>query len=79
MAKIVLKVILVYPMMINNLSKACIKDIHRLQQDFIWRDTKAKRIYHAINWDTATTCKHEGGLGLNKLDQMNKAYGMKLV
>jgi hypothetical protein len=41
-------------------------------------DTEAARKYHAVGWDVVTTLKWLGGLGLRKLDNMNKACILKL-
>lgn len=73
-----MEVIPVYPMMTNMLPKKCIKDIQRLQRKFVWGDTDTKRNYHALNWDTVTLAKSDGGLRLRDLEVMNQSCIMKL-
>lgn len=49
LAKSVIEAILVYPMMINMLPKACVDDIQRLQRNFVYEDSSEKRSYHAMD------------------------------
>jgi hypothetical protein len=78
LAKSVLEAIPIYPMMTNIIPKSCIDEIHRIQRRFIWGDTNQSRKYHAVGWDVVTRPKANGGLGLRKLDVMNKACILKL-
>jgi hypothetical protein len=59
--------------------KACLDEIQKMQRQFIWGDTEHKRRFHAVGWDRITTPKWMGGLGLRKLEVMNKACLLKLV
>ncbi|CAL5193973.1 unnamed protein product [Lathyrus oleraceus] len=79
LTKSVMEAILVYPIMYDLLPKACIEEIHYLQNNFIWGDTMNKRKYYTVSWEIVTRPKEEGGLGLKKLDQMNTSCFMKLV
>jgi hypothetical protein len=78
LAKSVLEVILIYPMMTNIIMKSCIDEIHRIQRQFIWGDTNQTRRYHAVGWDMVTKPKYIGGLGLRRLNIMNIACILKL-
>jgi hypothetical protein len=78
LAKSVIEAIPIYPMMTNKIPKGCLDDIQRLQRNFIWGDTEEARKYHAVGWDVVTTPKWLGGLGLRKLENMNKACILKL-
>ncbi|MCI09971.1 ribonuclease H [Trifolium medium] len=49
-----------------------------MQRQFIWGDTKHNRRFHAIGWDRITVPKDSGGLGIRKLEAMNKACLLKL-
>ncbi|XP_058741622.1 uncharacterized protein LOC131614008 [Vicia villosa] len=48
LAKSVMEAIPIYSMMTNLLLKACIKDIQKLQRNFIWGDTEDSKNYHAL-------------------------------
>ncbi|MCI95326.1 putative ribonuclease H protein, partial [Trifolium medium] len=49
-----------------------------MQRNFIWGDTENKRRFHAVGWDKITVPKWKGGLGMRKLEVMNKACLCKL-
>jgi ribonuclease HI len=49
-----------------------------MQRNFIWGDTAQKRRFHAVGWQKVTAPKWAGGLGLRKLEIMNKACLCKL-
>jgi ribonuclease HI len=76
LAKSVIEAVPTYPMMSSKIPKAY--EIQRIQRNFLWGDTDQKRRYHAVKWDTVTTPKWSGGLGLRKLVTMNQACLMKL-
>ncbi|MCH79377.1 putative non-LTR retroelement reverse transcriptase [Trifolium medium] len=78
LAKSVIEAIPIYPMMTNKIPKACIDEIQKLQRNFIWGDSDEARKYHAVSWEMVTKPKYLGGLGLRKLDIMNKACLLKL-
>ncbi|PNX79184.1 ribonuclease H, partial [Trifolium pratense] len=78
LAKSVIEAVPIYPMMSSLIPKACLEEIHKMQRRFIWGDTDQKRRFHAISWDRITVPKWMGGLGLRKLDVMNKACLLKL-
>lgn len=65
-------------MMSNMVPKNCLKGIHQIQRQFIWRYIEGKNQFHTISWDKITKLKQEGGLGLRKLTLMNKACLTKL-
>ncbi|MCI59168.1 RNA-directed DNA polymerase (Reverse transcriptase) [Trifolium medium] len=60
-------------MMSSLVPKASLDEIQRMQRNFIWGDTESKRKFHAIGWDKIAVLKWMGGLGMRKLDFMNKA------
>jgi hypothetical protein len=78
LAKSVIEVVPIYPMMSSKIPKACIDDIPKIQRNFIWGDTDQKRRFHAVGWDKVTMPKWNGGLGLRKLETMNQACLLKL-
>ncbi|PNX77291.1 hypothetical protein L195_g033254 [Trifolium pratense] len=78
LAKSVLEIISIYHMMTNIIPKSCLDDIQKLQSRFTWSDSENVRKYHAIRWETITTPKAVGGLGLRCLNVMNKACILKM-
>jgi hypothetical protein len=64
--------------MSTSIPKSCLDDIQKMQRNFIWGDTAQKRRFHAVGWQKVTTPKWAGGLGLRKLEIMNKACLCKL-
>ncbi|XP_077222163.1 uncharacterized protein LOC143856007 [Tasmannia lanceolata] len=53
--------------------------IEKIFRDFIWAGPSLQKSYHPIGWDTICTPKAEGGLGLRKLKDLNKAADMKQI
>ncbi|XP_058759648.1 uncharacterized protein LOC131632954 [Vicia villosa] len=78
LTKSVMEAIPICPMMTNLLPKACIKDIQKLQRNFLWGDTEVKKKHHVVSWDKIMLDKCDGGLGLRDLDIMNQTCIMKL-
>lgn len=78
LAKSVIEAVPLYPMMTTIIPKACIEEIQKLQRKFVWGDTEVSRRYHAVGWETMSKPKTIYGLGLRRLDVMNKACIMKL-
>ncbi|XP_019175452.1 PREDICTED: uncharacterized protein LOC109170754 [Ipomoea nil] len=80
LAKSVLKAIPIYTMQTAALPKGVCSEIEKRTRRFIWgRDEQSgsnKMIL--VAWDTITTDKTCGGLGLRKLQTMNEACMMKL-
>ncbi|CAJ2653650.1 unnamed protein product [Trifolium pratense] len=68
----------IYPMMTTSIPLSVVKEAQRLQRGFIWGETSEGRKYHAVSWEIATKPKSLGGLGLRRLDVMNRACLMKL-
>jgi hypothetical protein len=78
LAKSVIEAVPIYPMMTNRIPKGVLEEIQKIQRNFIWGDNNGAKKYHAIRWDVVTMPKHHGGLGLRKLDVMNRACILKL-
>jgi hypothetical protein len=78
LAKSVMEAIPIYPMMTTNIPQSVLHEIQRLQRSFIWGDSSEGRKYHAVKWHVITQPKNLGGLGLRRMDVMNKACLMKL-
>jgi hypothetical protein len=78
LSKSVMEAIPLYSMMTTKIPLSILQQAHKLQRSFIWGDSESNRHFHAINWNTITQPKRLGGLGLRRLDMMNKACIMKL-
>lgn len=71
LAKSVIEAIHVYPMMTNLIPKACIKDIQKLQRNFVRGDTDVKKKMHDVRWKIVLLLKENCGLGLRDLELTN--------
>lgn len=78
LSKSVIQALLLYTMMSASILKACIEETHKLQRSFIWEQEEHSKKVHAISWDVVTKPKNLGGLGIRRLDVVNKACIMKL-
>jgi hypothetical protein len=78
LAKSVIEVVPIYPMMTNRIPKMCLEEIQMLQRNFFWGNGDGARKYHAISWDKVSKPKSCGDLGLRRLDVMNQACILKL-
>jgi hypothetical protein len=77
LAKSVLEAVPIYPMMTSKIPKSCLDDIQKIQRQFIWGETENVRKFHAVRWSCVTMPKELGGLGMRRLDEMNKACLLK--
>jgi hypothetical protein len=78
LAKSVMEAIPIYPMMTTIIPKSIVKEAQRLQRSFIWGDSLGGKHYHAVSWYKVTQPKRMGGLGLRRLDIMNRSCITKL-
>ncbi|RVX19303.1 putative serine/threonine protein phosphatase 2A regulatory subunit B''gamma [Vitis vinifera] len=53
--------------------KLVVKRLEKLQRDFLWGGGSLERKIHLINWAVVCTHKESGGLGIRKIDLLNKA------
>ena len=79
LCKVVLSSIPLYPIQLALLLKIICYDIEKLCRRFIWGQNDGKDKIHLVNWRTMCQQKEVGGLGLRKMDGMNKAFIMKLA
>ncbi|GMY29704.1 putative RNA-directed DNA polymerase [Fagus crenata] len=53
-------------------SKTCV-ELDKLNRNFLWGDSSAKKKLHLIKWDSVSRPKEEGGLGIKRSRCRNKA------
>ena len=53
--------------------KSVANKLEKLQRDFLWGGESLERKVHLINWEVVCTQKEKGGLGIQKIDPLNKA------
>jgi hypothetical protein len=57
LAKSVMEVVPIYPMMTNQLPQSCIDEIEKIERNFIWGDNDETRKVHAVRWADVTKPK----------------------
>lgn len=57
----------------------CIKEVEKICVVFLWTGFRFKLTGVKIAWDEFCNVKSEGGLGIRKLKEVNKVYGLKLI
>nr|XP_025681707.1 uncharacterized protein LOC112783135 [Arachis hypogaea] len=61
-----------FSMQHSKIPKSICNQVEKEQRRFIWGDDQDRRKAHFINWNTLCFSKEAGGLGLRKLDVMNR-------
>ena len=61
------------------MSKSVVKRLEKLQREFLWGGGSLERKVHLINWEVVCTRREKGGLGIRKIDSLNKALLGKWV
>lgn len=73
LTKAVLSSIPVHSMSIIKLPVNTLSKLDRVSRDFVWESTADKRKQHLIAWNRVCLPKNEGGIGIRKAVDMNKA------
>ena len=68
----------IYLLSLIHIPKAVAKRIEKIQRDFLWGGRLEGKV-HLINWKVVCSPKEEGGLGIRKIDLLNKALLGKWV
>ncbi|RVW37986.1 putative ribonuclease H protein [Vitis vinifera] len=63
----------IYQLSLFRMPKLVVKRLEKLQRDFLWGGGSMERKIHLINWAVVCTQKESGGLGIRKIDLLNKA------
>lgn len=61
------------------LPSGCIKEIEQICSAFLWTGPVLGTSNAKVAWNDVCTKKSEGGLGVRKLKEVNKVYGLKLI
>lgn len=78
LTKAVLVSIPVHAMSTIKLSSSTLVELDKVSRNFIWGSTTEKRRQHLVAWDKVYLPKSEGGLGIQKASDMNKALIAKI-
>ncbi|XP_058754722.1 uncharacterized protein LOC131627879 [Vicia villosa] len=57
--------------------KKVIKDINRIQSNFLWGGTEDKKCIHWVSWDSMCLPIEKGGLGIRRIEDFNSALLFK--
>ena len=63
----------IYNISLFRMPKSVANKLEKLQRDFLWGGESSERKVHLINWEVVCTQKEKGGLGIQKIDPLNKA------
>ncbi|KAJ9681941.1 hypothetical protein PVL29_018030 [Vitis rotundifolia] len=63
----------VYQMSLFCMPNSVARRLEKLQRDFLWGGGNLERKAHLVNWETVCMDKEKGGLGIRKLNLLNKA------
>ena len=64
---------MIYTMSLFWIPKNVKSRFENIQQDFLWGRGNQDRKIHLVNWNTMCTSKRKGGLGILKLEKLNKS------
>ena len=63
----------IYNMSLFRMPKSVVNRLEKLQRDFLWGRGSLERKVHLINWEVVCTQREKGGIGIRKIDSLNKA------
>lgn len=79
LVKFVLNSLPIYNMSIHRWPKRVIKECERIIRNFLWTGDPSQRKQIVLKWNKVCSPIKEGGLGIRRLEVINKALLMKLV
>ncbi|RVX07581.1 putative ribonuclease H protein [Vitis vinifera] len=68
-----------YFLSLIRIPKSVTRRIEKIQRDFLWGGGRLERKAHLIKWKVVCSPKEEGGLGIRKIEVLNKALLGKWV
>ncbi|KAJ9708505.1 hypothetical protein PVL29_000510 [Vitis rotundifolia] len=69
----------VYQMSLFRIPNSVARRLEKLQRDFLWGGGNLERRAHLVNWEMVCRDKEKGGLGIRKLNLLNRALLGKWV
>ncbi|KAJ9682385.1 hypothetical protein PVL29_018325 [Vitis rotundifolia] len=63
----------IYQLSLFRMPKLVAKRLEKIQRDFLWGGGSLEKKIHLINWEVVCTQKAKGGLGIRKIETLNKA------
>lgn len=74
---VVLNVIPIYTLSFYKALLKLLKEIRRIQSNFLQKRNENKRIIHWVGWDQCVQLKNVESFGIKKIEQFNKALFLK--
>ena len=63
-----------HTMLCFRLPKTVTTNLDRINKEFFWKKSNMAKGLALVAWDRVCMPKHKGGLGLRKMDAINKAF-----
>ena len=63
----------IYTMSLIQIPKRVKSRLEKIQRDFLWGGGNQDRKIHLVNWNTVCTSQRKGGLGILRLEKLNKS------
>ncbi|XP_061353484.1 kinesin-like protein KIN-14B [Gastrolobium bilobum] len=78
LSKVVLLAIPAYVMQVSVVPLGVFDEIEKQIRSFVWGSTRSTKRPHLVAWDQLCMNKDQGGLGLRKMKDFNRAFIMKV-
>ncbi|XP_077226372.1 uncharacterized protein LOC143862931 [Tasmannia lanceolata] len=63
----------------NRLPMGVLNEIDKIMRKFVWAESSLANSYHPISWDNVCSPKDEGGLGIQSIYEVSKAFQLKCL